>query len=128
MAQKRKVVHRDAKPGKARRKTKRRAPVTSSMGVPAIETSQEALVCIAQDAVLILRRELAYRAVLSIEEPGRVSMFDCIALLRLTTELGAAAGRGSEEVGQKANYDRLSPAERVQLASLLLKVDYVEMA
>lgn len=94
------------------------------LGIPGVETSQEAIVCIAQDAVLILRHELAFRAVQSLEAPGQVSMGDCIALLRLTTELGAAAARGAEEVGQKANYDRLSPAQRVQLSSLLLLVEY----
>lgn len=101
-------------------------PSPQGLGVPGVETSQEAIVCIAQDAVLILRHELAYRAVQSIESPGEVSMFDCISLLRLTTELGAAAARGAEELGQKANYDRLSPSERVQLAALLLKVDYLD--
>lgn len=96
------------------------------MGVPDVETSEAALVAIAQDAVVILRRELAFKAVRSIEQPGSVSMNDCVALLRLTAELGAAARRGSEEVGQRANYDRLTPPQRVQLASLLLLVDYVD--
>jgi hypothetical protein len=97
-----------------------------SMGIPDVETSEAALVAIAQDAVVILRRELAFKALLSIENPGTVALGDCIALLRLATELGAAARRGSEEVGQRANYDRLSPQQRVQLASLLLLVDYTD--
>lgn len=88
------------------------------------ETSQEAITRIAQDAVVILRRELAFRAELSLADPGSVSMTDCIALLRLTTELGAAAMRGADGDVLRANYDRLSPSERVQLAALQMKVDY----
>jgi hypothetical protein len=90
--------------------------------VPSGETVQESLLHIAQDAVVILRHELAKKAELAQKNPGWMSMGDCIALLRLTAELGDAAKRG--DGGAQANYDRLSPAEREQLAVLLLKVDY----
>jgi hypothetical protein len=91
--------------------------------VPETETVQEAVVHIAQDAVLILRRELAHQAELSLLCPGTVKMDDLVALLKLTAELGATAKRGDE--AQQADYSRLSPEERAQLAALLLKVDYV---
>jgi hypothetical protein len=86
------------------------------------EPVQESLLHIAQDAVIILRRELAEKARLATRNPGWMSMSDCIALLRLTSELGEAAKR--KDGGQQADYSRLSPEERVQLAALLLKVDY----
>lgn len=108
---------------RARARKKRRAqpePVALD-ALPPTETAEQALVGIAQDAVVILRRELSWRATL---RAGSVSMSDCIALLRLTAELGAAAQRGQEDEGQRADYSRLSPQERVQLAALLLKVDY----
>lgn len=91
---------------------------------PGIETAEDAITHIAQDAVLILRRELAYRAELSRIMPGLMSMTDTVALLRLTTELGEAVKRGSDETEQQVDYSPLSPQERVQLAALLLKVNY----
>lgn len=105
---------------KKRARKKRRPPPTAELAAPATETAEQALVAIAQDAVVILRRELSWRATL---RAGSVSMSDCIALLRLATELGAAAKQGAED-GARADYSRLSPEERVQLAALLLKVDY----
>jgi hypothetical protein len=126
-----------AKKAKARPKAKRKASARkgwdtrrqkqSAMAVDGIpvETAQAAVVAISQDAVLILRRELAYRANLSMLQPGLVNMSDCIALLRLATELGAAAAKGQDGEAQQADYSRLSQEERVQLAALLLKVDYV---
>jgi hypothetical protein len=95
------------------------------LDLPEVETAQAAVVAISQDAVVILRRELAYRANLSMLQPGLVNMSDCIALLRLATELGAAAAKGQDGEAQQADYSRLSQEERVQLAALLLKVDYV---
>jgi len=89
---------------------------------PEPESVQESLLHIAQDAVIILRRELAEKARLATQNPGWMSMSDCIALLRLTAELGEAAKR--KDGDQQADYSRLSPEERVQLAALLLKVDY----
>lgn len=86
------------------------------------EPVEDSLLAIAQDAVIILRHELRAKAELAVKHPGWMSMTDCIALLRLTAELGDAAKRGEE--GGAANYDRLSPEEREQLAALLLKVDY----
>jgi hypothetical protein len=91
---------------------------------PEVETSQEAIVHIAQDAMLVLRRELAFRAELARILPGTVSMTDSIALLRLATDLGAQVKQGEEAGVQQADYSRLTPQERVQLAALLLKVDY----
>lgn len=113
--------------GKAKRRTvrgtRRARPVESVLApVPQGETAQEAIIHIAEDAVLILRRELAHKAELALLQPGRVSMSDCIALLRLTADLGEAAKRGDGE--SRADYSRLSAEERVQLAQLLLKVDY----
>jgi hypothetical protein len=90
--------------------------------VPEGEGVQEALLHIAQDAVVILRHELAAKADLAQRHPGWMSMSDCIALLRLTAELGEAAKRGDSAA--EANYSRLTPEEREQLAVLLLKVDY----
>lgn len=92
--------------------------------VPADEPPREAVTQIARDAVTILRHELAYRAALSRAHPGLVSLGDATALLRLATELGNAASRGEDEATQSADYSRLTPEERVQLATLLLKVDY----
>jgi hypothetical protein len=86
------------------------------------EPVQESLLHIAQDAVIILRHELAARAETARRVPGLMAMSDCIALLRLTAELGEAAKR--KDGDQQADYSRLSPEERVQLAALLLKVDY----
>jgi hypothetical protein len=103
----------------------RRRSAAMDLDLPEAETAQAAVVAISQDAVLILRRELAYRANLSMLQPGLVNMSDCIALLRLATELGAAAAKGQDGEAQQADYSRLSPEERVQLAALLLKVDYV---
>lgn len=108
-------------PKKRARKKRRAKPEPTELDAPhPTETAEQALVAIAQDAVVILRRELSWRATL---RAGSVSMSDCIALLRLATELGAAAKQGAEAAAQ-ADYSRLSPEERVQLAALLLKVDY----
>lgn len=113
-------------PGRPQRRRSRPKPAEEfALDIPATETAKEAITAIAQDAVLILRRELAYKASLALREPGFVSMQDCIALLRLTADLGTTAMRGSEDGGQEADYSRLSLEERVQLAALLLKVDYV---
>lgn len=99
------------------------ARAREALVLPEKETSREACLRIAQDAVLILRRELAYRVELAAILPGQVSMQDLIALLRLVKDLGAATG-DPDAPEQKANYDRLTPAERVQLAALQLKVSY----
>lgn len=107
-------------PKKRVRKKRRLAPAVDLDAPRPTETAEQALVGIAQDAVVILRRELSWRATL---RTGSVSMSDCISLLRLATELGAAAKKGAEE-SARADYSRLSPDERVQLAALLLKVDY----
>lgn len=107
---------------KKRARKKRKPEPPSYLDAPRpTESAEEALVGIAQDAVVILRRELSWRATL---RAGSVSMSDCIALLRLATELGAAAKQGQGDEAQQADYSRLSPQERVQLAALLLKVDY----
>lgn len=124
-AAQRKPAERKRSPRKA--KPAEPAPETAPVPAPLEparepETSEEAIIRIAQDAVVILRRELEYRAAVSALEPGSVSMGDCISLLRLTTELGSAARRGDAQ--GEADYSRLSPQERVQLAALLLKVDY----
>lgn len=87
----------------------------------AIETSEQAITAIAQDAVLILRRELAHKAEISMLYPGRISMGDCISLLRLTADLGVAAMRGANGEAQ-ADYSRFSPEELQQYAALSLKV------
>ena len=84
---------------------------------------QESLLHIAQDAVTILRHELAWKARAAQMRPGFMNMSDCIALLRLTAELGEAAKRNDAD-GPGASYDRMTPEEREQLAVLLLKVDY----
>lgn len=114
--------------GKAKRRTvraTRRAPPAQTVlaPVPEGETAQEAIVHIAEDAVLILRRELAWKAEMALLQPGRVSMSDCIALLRLTADLGEAAGKGTDG-GAQADYSRLSPEELAQYAALSLKVAY----
>jgi hypothetical protein len=112
------------------RKTKRRAgkAVRPRSGAAAAlvptETAEQAITRIAQDAVVILRRELAYRAELSLSEPGRISMSDLVALLRLTADLGVAAMRGEDSQATRADYSRLSPDELAQYAALSLKVGY----
>lgn len=93
------------------------------LAIPETETVQQSLLAIAQDAVVILRRELAWKARMAEVRPGLMEMSDVVALLKLMTELGEAAKRGAEG-GPVANYDRLTAAEREQLATLLLKVDY----
>ncbi len=104
----------------ARKRTAKRA-LTRSLPV---ETSEQAIAAIAQDAVLILRRGLAYHANRALRRPQTVQMHDCVALLRLVTELGPAAMRGQDGQVQRADYSRLSPEEREQYAALMLKVDY----
>jgi hypothetical protein len=88
-----------------------------------IETSQEAARHIAEDAVIVLRRELAYRAELSQRMPGLVTMFEINQLLGIVGEL-AELTRDPNAGEQQADYSRLTPAERTQLAALLLKVEY----
>jgi hypothetical protein len=99
------------------------AEVRASLALPEKETSQESLQRIAQDAVLILRREFAFRAEMALRMPGLLTVFDLNQLLRTMAGLTELA-RDPEESQQKANYDRLTPAERVQLAALQLKVTY----
>lgn len=113
------------KPSKRRRRKPSEDEDPSALvpDLPPTETVQESLLHIAQDAVIILRRELQWKAQLAMLRPGMMNMSDCIALLKLTTELGEAAKRGDGD-GPQASYERLSPDERVQLAALLLKVDY----
>lgn len=116
---------RTAKPAKRRASRRKRTPAPDRLAaspLPEPEPVEDSLLAIAQDAVIILRHELRSKAELAVRHPGWMSMTDCIALLRLTAELGDAAKRGQE--GGAANYDRLSPEEREQLAALLLKVDY----
>lgn len=117
---------RAAKPAKRRAKprkpTEPAADRLAASPLPEPERVEDSLLAIAQDAVIILRYELRAKAELAVKHPGWMSMTDCIALLRLTAELGDAAKRGQE--GGAANYDRLSLEEREQLAALLLKVDY----
>lgn len=111
-----------ARKGWDTRREKRSALAVGEL--PEVETAEAAITGISQDAVLILRRELRYRAQLSMLQPGMVNMSDCIALLRLGADLATAASKGQDGEAQKADYSRLSPEERVQLAALLLKVDY----
>ena len=126
MATRRKAPPRKAAAHKVTAKTKAtvepKAKVVVLAPIPEGETAQQAIDHIAQDAVVILRRELAHKAETAMQWPGRVSMSDCIALLRLTADLGEAARKGEGE--SRADYSRLSAEERVQLAQLLLKVDY----
>jgi hypothetical protein len=119
---------RVAKPTRPKARARRKpAPDNSTKSaealVPVAETAQEAVVRIAQDAVLILRLELAWRAEMSIKRPGLIKMEDLVALLRFAAELGATASKSED--GKAADYSRLTPEERAQLAALLLKVDYV---
>lgn len=116
---------RVAKPMRPKQRARRKTKPDDSAGalVPNAETAQEAVVRIAQDAVLILRRELAWRAEMSIKRPGLIKMEDLVALLRFAAELGATASKSED--GKAADYSRLSAEERAQLAALLLKVDYV---
>lgn len=93
------------------------------LAIPEAEPVQESLLRIAQDAVVILRRELAWKARMAEVRPGLMEMSDCVALLKLMAELGEAAKRG-DEGGARANYDRLTAEEKQQLATLMLKVDY----
>jgi hypothetical protein len=88
-----------------------------------VETSEQAITAIAQDAVLILRRGMAYHADRALEYPQTVQMHDCIALLRLVAELGPAAMRGADG-GAPADFSRLNPEELEQYAALSLKVGY----
>lgn len=118
----RRRAKRDPKPAKKRKR--RRSQPAQLETVPETETVPEAMAHIAQDAVLILRRGLAFHAERVLRYPSAISVTDCVALLRMTTELGAAAKQGAQDEAQQADYSRLSPAERVQLAALLLKVDY----
>lgn len=116
------------KPTPARKRSqRRRRPEPEEpdldLAIPEAEPVQESLLHIAQDAVIILRRELAWKARQAEVRPGLMNMSDLVALLRLTAELGEAAKRGDGDA-PAANYDRLSPEEREQLATLLLKVDY----
>jgi hypothetical protein len=87
-----------------------------------LETSEQAITAIAQDAVLILRRGLRHHADRALTFPQVVKMNDCIALLRLVAELGPAAAKGVGS-GAQADYSRLSPEELAQYAALSLKVD-----
>jgi hypothetical protein len=100
------------------------APLAMATETAAPETAEQAITHIAQDAVVILRRELAYRAELCLSSPGRISMSDLVALLRLTADLGVAAMRDEDGQAQRADFSRLSPEERAQFAALMLKVDY----
>lgn len=90
--------------------------------VPPTETAEQALVGIAQDAVVILRRELAFQSALSMRGPGTVKMKDLVAMLKLLVDLVPHAMKGHE--GQGANFDALTPDERIQFAALLSKVEY----
>lgn len=122
-------VHRDAKPPKrkaGKRSRKLQIEPTApelDLAIPDAEPVQQSMLHIAKDAVIILRRELAWKARMAEVRPGFMEMSDCVALLKLMAELGDAAKRG-DEGGPQANYDRLTADERQQLATLLLKVDY----
>lgn len=125
MATRRKAlpVRPPARKAKAKAKRPAKPALVLAVPIPEDETPQQAITAIAQDAVLILRRGLAWRAALAARMPGRISMSDCIALLRLTADLSEAARKGTD--GQApADYSRLSPEELAQYAALSLKVDY----
>ena len=130
MAQKRKAKARPAKRSRPKRTPSKKAPASpvddlaaeTMAAVPPTETAEQALVGIAQDAVVILRRELAFRSALSMKAPGGVKMKDLVAMLKLLVDLVPTAMKGHE--GQSANFDALTPEERVQFAALLSKVEY----
>lgn len=110
-----------ARKAKARpRRSKRKAPLPE-VAIP-VETPEQAITAIAQDMVVILRRGLAYHAERLLTHPSAVSLHDCTALLRLLADIGPTAMKGHE--GQRPNFEGLAPEERVQLAALLIKVDY----
>jgi hypothetical protein len=105
------------------RATRARSATVAELALP-VETSDQAITAIAQDAVLILRRGMAYHAHRALQFPQTVQMHDCVALLRLVAEIGPAAMRGEDGQAQRADFSRLSPEERAQFAALMLKVDY----
>ncbi len=109
------------RPKKARKRAAKRS--VELRPTPRTETVQEALVGIAQDAVLILRRGLAYHADRLTSYPSALTVSDCTALLRLMAEFGPAAAKGSDGEPVRADYSRLSPDELAQYAALSLKVD-----
>jgi hypothetical protein len=111
---------------KARAKKARKRAPKRSVGLrplPPTETVQEALVGIAQDAVLILRRGLAYHFDRITAHPSALSVSDCTALLRLMAEFGPAAAKSANGEPVRVDYSRLSPEELAQYAALSLKVD-----
>jgi hypothetical protein len=125
VAQRRKTPPRATKARVTQRRPAKRRPkrdTTDVAPVPPTETAEQALVGIAQDAVVIVRRALAYRAAVAIEKPARIGMHDCVALLKLMVDLVPAAMKGHE--GQRASFDALTPDEREQFATLLSKVEY----
>lgn len=112
---------RKASPRKARKRTTKRA-LYRDVKPEEVETSEQAIAAIAQDAVLILRRGLRYHANRALKLPRAVQMSDCVALLRLVAELGPVAAKGGGS-GAGADYSRLSPEELAQYAALSLKVE-----
>ena len=107
--------------GKARKRASKRSAKEKRPAVIApVETSEQAIAAIAQDAVLILRRGLAYHARRAQRRPSDISLSACLALLRLVAELGPAAMKGQEV--READFEALSPEERLQFAGLLGKV------
>lgn len=105
---------------KARKRASRRS--VELRPLPRTETMQEALTGIAQDAVLILRRGLAYHFDRITAHPSALSVADCTALLRLMAEFGPAAAKGPDGEPLQADYSRLSRDELAQYAALSLKV------
>lgn len=119
------AVRRKGKQRTTQRRPAKRRPkqqTTDVAPVPPTETAEQALVGIAQDAVIIVRHALAYRAAVAVERPARIGMNDCVALLKLMVDLVPAAMKGHE--GQRANFNGLTSEEQVQFAALLSKVEY----
>ena len=81
------------------------------------ETPSQAVASIAQDALVVLRHELAWRASQAVTAPGQASLGELVQLLKLCSDLGlSAAQQPSAEAETPVDYSTLTPEELAILA------------
>jgi hypothetical protein len=79
------------------------------------ESPAQAVTAIAQDALVVLRHELAWRASQAVVNPGGASLGELVQLLKLCSDLGLSAQQAPSDT-EAVDYSRLSEHELAVLA------------
>lgn len=80
------------------------------------ESPAQAVSAIAQDALVVLRHELAWRASQAVVNPGGASLAELVQLLKLCSDLGLSAQQAPSDA-ETVDYSTLTPEELSTLAA-----------